>query len=201
MKYRALRLSSLPFMVLLLAIAPALPVAAQVPEGVRVSEDYQEWADSNRDGMLQPPEIDELTRVFLRFLGEPHPANSPLDTLFDGNRDRRIGPDEIDHVWMDIVLPRLLRLLPTNPEAARLVDLNDDARLEPDEAHLVVEYLRNPASMKPHKAAPPVDIRIDFNRDGRIVPEEVQRFREQIVRAAVLLPPEVELPGGVEEGA
>ncbi len=196
MKYRILRFSSIPFLALLLAIAPTLPLAAQLPEGVRVTEDYQAWADGNHDGMLQPPEIDELTRAFLRFLGEPHPANNPLDTLFDENRDRKIGPDEIDHVWMDIILPRLQRLLPTNPEAARLVDLNDDGRLVPDEARLVVEYLRNPASMKPHKASPPVDVRIDANRDGRIGADEVARFREQLVRAAVLLPPEVGLPGG-----
>ncbi|OHD68730.1 MAG: hypothetical protein A2177_03700 [Spirochaetes bacterium RBG_13_68_11] len=196
MKYRIPRFSSLPFVVLLLAISPALPLAAQMPEGAPVTEDYQAWADGNHDGMLQPVEIDELTKVFLRFFGEPHPANNPLDTLFDSNRDRKIGPDEIDRVWMDIILPRLQRLLPTNPEAARLVDLNNDGRLEPDEARLVVEYLRNPASMKPHKASPPVDVRIDENRDGRIGPDEVARFREQLVRAAVLLPPEVGLPGG-----
>jgi tetratricopeptide (TPR) repeat protein len=196
MKNRTLRFSSLPFMVLLLAITPTPPSAAQAPEGVRVTEDYTAWADGNHDGVLQPVEIDGLTKAFLRLLGEPHPANNPLDTLFDGNRDRKIGPDEIDHVWMDIILPRLQRLLPTNPEAARLVDLNDDARLEPDETRLVVEYLRNPASLKPHKAAPPVDVRVDFNRDGRVVPDEVLRFREELVRGAVLLPPEVGLPGG-----
>jgi tetratricopeptide (TPR) repeat protein len=196
MKYRILRLSPIPFVALLLAIAPTLPLAAQMPDGVPVTEDYQAWADGSHDGMLQPVEIGELMKAFFRFLGGPHPANNPLDTLFDQNRDRKIGPDEIDHVWMDIILPRLQRLLPTNPEAARLVDLNDDGRLAPDEAHLVVEYLRNPASLQPHKASPPVDTRADANRDGRITADEAAGFREQIVRAAVLLPPEVGLPGG-----
>jgi len=199
MKYRGPRSSFLPLAALLLAIVSPRALAARMPEGVRVTEDYQEWADGNHDGMLQPPEIDELTRAFLRFLGEPHPANDPLDLLFDGNRDRTIGPDDIDHVWMDIVLPRLPRLLPTNPEAARLVDLNDDGRIGLDEARLVVEYLRNPASVKPHKAVPPVDVRVDGNRDGRIVPDEVARLREQIVRAAVLLPGEGG-PAGPEGG-
>jgi tetratricopeptide (TPR) repeat protein len=196
MENRILRLSSIPFMVLLVAIVPPLPVAGQVPGGVPVSAEFQMWADGNHDAMLQPVEIGELMKAVLRFLGEPHPANNPLDTFWDMNHDGKIGPDEIDRVWMEIMLPRLQRLLPTNPEAARLVDVNDDGRIGPDEARLVIDYLRDRASLQPHKASSPVDGRVDVNRDGRISAGEAAGFREQLVRAAVLLPPEGEVPGG-----
>ncbi len=81
--------------------------------------------------------------------------------------------------------------------------MNDDGGIQPDEARMVVEYLRDRASLLPHKASSPVDARIDANRDGRVGTDEAAGFREQVVRAAVLLPPEVELPGGqwvVERG-
>jgi hypothetical protein len=121
--------------------------------------------------------------------------------MFDGNRDNKLGPDEINRAWMEIILPRLQRLLPTNPEAARLVDLNDDGRLVLDEARLVIDYLRDRASLQPHKASSPVDGRADANRDGRVSADEAAGFREQLVRAAVLLPPEGEVPGGQREVA
>jgi hypothetical protein len=77
MRYRILHFSSIPFIALLFSIAPTLPLAAQVPEGVPVSADFQVWADGNHDGMLQPVEIGELMKAFLRLLGEPHPASTP----------------------------------------------------------------------------------------------------------------------------
>jgi hypothetical protein len=195
MKCRAFRFSSILAIVLFLAIAAMPQAGAQVRDGVPVSAEFQVWADGNHDGMLQPREADELIGATMRFLAEPHPANNPLDAFWDANRDGGIGPDEIDRVWMDVVFPRLPRLLPTNPEAARLVDLNDDARIVPDEARLVVEYLRDRASLQPHKVSSPVDGKVDANRDGRLSADEIARFRDQIIRAAILLPGEGASPG------
>jgi hypothetical protein len=192
------RILGFPFLLstVLILIAASIPqAAAQVREGVPVSAEFQVWADGNRDGMLQPPEVEEFMRAAVRFLGEPHPANTPLDTIWDVNHDGRIGPEEIDRVWLEVVVPCLARLLPMNPEAGRLVDVNDDGRIVLDEAHLIVEHLRAPAFLQPHRGSSPVDGKADFNRDGRVSPDEAAGFREQIIRAAMLLPGEGGPPG------
>lgn len=190
MMCRFLRCPVLASVLLLLVIASVPPAVAQAREGVPVSSEFHVWADGNRDGMLQPPELDELLRAVMRFFGEPHPANNPLDRLWDANHDGGIGPDEIDRAWMEVILPRLMRLLPTNPEAGRLVDLNDDGTIVPDEARLVVEQVRSRAFLQPHRGSSPVDGKADFNRDGRVGPDEIAGFREGLIRAAVLLPGE-----------
>lgn len=195
MKYRVLHVAAIASVVLLLAITPIPRAVAQARDGVPVSSDFQVWADGNRDGVLQPPELDGFMRAVMRFFGDPHPADNPLDRLWDANRDGGIGPDEIDRAWMGVIMPRLTRLLPMNPEAARLVDLNDDGRIEPDEARLVVEQLRSRAFLQPHPGSSPVDGKADFNNDGRIGQDEIVGFRERLIRAAVLLPGESNPPG------
>jgi len=180
---------------LLLAILPIVPLASQAPKGVPVSAEFQVWADANRDATLQPAEAEELVRAALRFFGEPHPVENPFDTLLDANHDRRVGSDDIERAWRELVLPRLQRLLPVNPEAARLVDVNGDGRVEPEETLVVVEYLSTPASTQPHRTSSPVDGAIDANRDGRVAADEIAGFRERLVRLAVLLPVPEEAPG------
>ncbi len=115
MKRRILHFSSIPFAVLLFAIVPTLSAGLQVVQGVPVSAEFQAWADGNNDRILQPRECEELVGAVLRFLGEPHPAVNSLDTFLDVNRDGKIGPDEIERAWVEIILPRLQRLLPGKP--------------------------------------------------------------------------------------
>jgi tetratricopeptide (TPR) repeat protein len=173
--------------VVLLLFTTAVPAISQSPESVRVTAGFQAWADGNRDGILQPREIEELVMAALRFFAEPHPAKGEFDTFLDVNHDRKIGLDEIDRAWMEIVLPSLVRLVPGNPETARLVDVNGDGRIDDGEAIGVIEYLAHDrASLQPHKAVSRLDERVDANRNGRVEADEIAGFRERIVGAAML---------------
>jgi hypothetical protein len=158
------------------------------------------WADANGDWNLQPGEVELLVQAVLGLLAEPHPVANPLDAFLDANGDRRIGLDEIDHAWMEVVLPRLQSLLQVDPEAVRLVDTNDDGRIDDAEAPRAVEFLaHDPAARLPHVAVSPVDARVDANGDGWVGAEEVAGFRQMLVRAVVLLI-EREVRGGLGLG-
>jgi len=86
-------MNKLAFMVVaLLGMLAALPLAAQTPVSVRVTAEYQAWADGNHDGMLQPDEAEGLMRTVMRFFGEPHPADNDFDGFLDVNHDGKIVP-------------------------------------------------------------------------------------------------------------
>ncbi len=173
---------------LLIAIAAAPPIASQAPPVSSVPPDVVAWADADHDWILQPGEVDRLVQSVLALLAEPHPVANPLDAFMDLNGDHRIGLDEIDRAWMEMILPRLQRLLPTDPEAVRLVDANDDGRIDDAEALRAVEYLaHDQAARLPHVAVSPVDARVDANRDGWVGSDEIAGFRGMLVRAVVLL--------------
>jgi tetratricopeptide (TPR) repeat protein len=174
--------------VLFLALATALPIASQTPAGTKIPPDVVAWADADRNWILQPDEVDRLVQAVLGLLAEPHPVTNPLDAFLDANGDHRIGLDEIDRAWMEVVLPRLQSLPQVDPEAMKLVDANDDGRIDDAEALRVVEFLaHDPAALQPHAVVSPVDARVDANRDGRVNTDEIAGFRRVLVRAVVLL--------------
>ncbi len=55
---------------------------------------YQEWADFNRNGELEPEELEELINAVRHLLTEPHDNLTPLDELADLNEDGTIDEDE-----------------------------------------------------------------------------------------------------------
>jgi hypothetical protein len=174
--------------VLLIAIASAPPIASQEPAGMPVPPEVVAWADGNRDWILQPDEVDRLVQAILAFLTEPHPVGNPFDSFLDANGDHRIGLDEIDRTWMELILPRLQRLLPADPGAVKLVDANDDGRIDEAEAMRAVDFLaHDQAALLPHVAVSPVDARVDVNRDGWVGTDEIAGFRGMLVRGVVLI--------------
>jgi hypothetical protein len=157
------------------------------------------WADGNHDGFLSMGECEQLVAATLRFFAEPHRVANELDSFLDANLDGGIGPDEIDRAWLEVVLPRLERILPLSPEAARFVDVNDNGVVEPDERRLAAEYLQDHRSLEPHPAVSPIDARVDANHDGRVGTDEIAAVREQLVRAAVLAPMDAGPPRFLDE--
>ena len=57
--------------------------------------DLQVWADANRNGFLEPNQIDRLTIATIELLMGPHPGRTPLDGMFDLNSDGRIDEREV----------------------------------------------------------------------------------------------------------
>lgn len=115
------------------------------------------------------------------------PVSANFQAWADGNRDGRIGPDEIERAWRELLLPRLLRLLAANPEAARLVDVNGHGRVGADEIAGFRERIVRVAVLLPVPAEVPggrpergrrfLDELADVNGDGNVDPEE-ERQRE-----------------------
>ncbi len=180
------RLGRLSLAFCILSLVP-LHVAAQEP---RARSESQLWADTNGDGSLQPPEIQRLVEAGLALYRGPHPGGTPADGQADLNRDGFIGPDEIDRA-RTLLMDQLPRLPQTNPDLSRLLDLDGNGLLDRREAQVVVEYLWvDPATQAPHPSTRPLDRVADRNGDGMVGDDEVEWLRSEVVRGALLLPPE-----------
>ena len=174
---------------LLAVMSPPHHASCQAPERIRVPGDFQAWADVNRDGFLEPPEIEHLTVAMVELLSGPHPGRSPLDGMFDGNNNGRIDPDELELARMRFFRMQMLRLVEHNPDLARALDLNDNGRIEEGETQLIMEYLFiDVKTREPHRASGPVDRIVDQNRDGRTGGDEFHAFRTRVVLAVALMP-------------
>jgi hypothetical protein len=168
-------------------------------ESFYVAGELQEWADADRDGILEPLEIDILVAAARHLLEEPHQSSTPLDVRLDGNHDGWIGPDEIERAWQGLVLPRLLRLPEKDPGLAELLDLDRDGRFTGTDADAVVlEFLYRYRSLQDSTPVSSfLDERIDANRDGWVEPGEVDGFRENLLRTVMLMLLEPVSPDGI----
>jgi tetratricopeptide (TPR) repeat protein len=163
--------------------------AAQVDERPRVSSDLQVWADENRNGFLEPHEVERLTVATIELLLGPHPGRTPIDGMFDLNGDGIIDPDELLRARTRFFRAQVLRLVERNPELARELDLDDNGRIDEREADLVTGYLFVDEKVRePHRVASPIDRIADRNRDGRVGPDEVDLLRGRVARAVSLMP-------------
>lgn len=165
------------------------PLPAQLREQPRVAGEIQAWADVNRNGLLEEREIGELVAAATSLLQNPHDVRTPLDGLFDMNRDGVVGPDELMRARTLFFRAQLVGLEQRNPEAARLVDVLDDGRVDEEEAQLALDLLFiEPGAREPRKVQSPMDGRIDANRDGRIDLAEIEGFRVTLIRSVILHP-------------
>ncbi|TFG63560.1 MAG: hypothetical protein E4H36_05315 [Spirochaetales bacterium] len=175
------------------------PGAGQPMEPVPVSSDIQVWADENKNGRLEPGELEKLTSALYRLLKEgAHSAQNPLEVIFDRNKDGFIGPEERDFAREVFFRRQLMEMPGTFPQAARQIDFNDNGRIEPQETQLVIDNLfLAPEQSKPHKVNNPFDKRIDANRDGTVDEQELRQATAFIVSRTAAMPfPMEELAGG-----
>ncbi len=179
-----------------LALAPAAVVGAGGSREAAAKEptrpltgDWQEWADANRNRVLEPEEAQRLVQALAGLVREPHPVGTPLDEWFDRDHNGRIEPPELMEARQVFFGARFLRLAEVAPEAAERLDFNRNRRIDPEE----VEYLRDflffiPRLREPRRVTTPQDTAMDLNGDKRLDAGELQRIGRQMVRIAALVP-------------
>jgi len=173
--------------------APTQPVA----EGaIRVVSPLQGWADHDGNGMLEGPEVEQITGSILRLIGarEDYPVENPLDEMFDLERDGRVdGADRGRARWI-FLIGGFRRLYNHNPDLARMYDLNDDGVVDNNEAWSFVDLLLEDEQGLgvPHDSRFPADRQMDANRDGFVDEEEIGAFRGLLLRTVASFPFEPE---------
>ena len=155
-----------------------------------VAGNYQEWADFNRNGQLEPEEFEELINAVRHLLTEPHDNATPLDELFDYNHDSFIDPGELERARQEYFGFLIRRFGEEAPDAAReLFDLNGDGRSEPEERRLALEIIFNPDEINVMERLPDKVKRLyDRNRDGRVEEFEVRETRFILLKILALAP-------------
>ena len=147
------------------------------------------WADFNRNGSLEPEEIEDLVRAVIALVREPHDSKSPVDEFFDRNRNGHIDREEMErarHVFFELQLARLYEFA---PEIANQIDLNRDRMIERGETEMVRDFLfYDPGLRRPHRVSNPLDERLDWNGNGFIDKEEIRRSTIELFRTVSLLP-------------
>jgi tetratricopeptide (TPR) repeat protein len=118
---------------------------------------------------------------------EPHPGRTPLDGLFDANRDGRLSLDEVQRARAELFRARLVTLPHLDPGSARLADLNDDGALDDREVQQVLEWLfADPHARGAHAVTSPVDRKADANGDGKTGGDEFGAYFTRLVRAVAV---------------
>lgn len=157
-------------------------------QSIPIPGDFQSWADANRNGTLEPDDIERLTVGTLELLSGPHNVRNPLDEKFDANGDGRISMEEVQAARTGWFLTQLAALGQRNPAVVKLVDANNDGRIDTREAQLAAEFIFSAEAKKPHPVSSPLDKLVDANSNRRVEEGEFDAFRAQLLRAAALLP-------------
>ena len=153
-------------------------------EPVPVVSALQAWADGDGSGTLEPPEARVLRKAILRLVRTPHPAENPLDAMFDANGDRRIERSEgiaAGHILVDEQIKTLYR---HDPEQARRLDPNGDGWLMFYERHVAFA----PVVFDELPPGTPNSQIADSNGDGQIDDKEKQQHVARIVGIVMRLP-------------
>lgn len=175
--------------------APGKQPPGQPSSGVpaaenRVAGGFQAWADANRNGILEPGEMEDLVRAVTLLVREPHPGRTPVDGMFDRNRDGSIDPEEMMQARRLLLREQLRRLYRHDPELARVFDINEDGWIGLFEIAPFNDLLLFPEARRPRQARGPFEQRMDGNRDGFIDEREIREFINRMLRRIVLLPVE-----------
>jgi len=162
-------------------------------EPPRVSSFFQEWADENRNGKIEDSEMEWLMFEVHAMLFYPHPVETPLAEIFDGNENGFIDEVENDffrEYFYGRSLPRLFEEIdPGHREI--LADMDGNGQIDPFEVESVQEYLfrTNPeegiGDMNPEN---PIWRKLDWNHDGEIEFEENMEYYWNLVSSLALMP-------------
>jgi len=106
---------------------------------------YQHLADFDRDGFLNPEEMDELTGWTLRLTSGVHPVETPADEFFDRNGDGVIDEEESWEAG-DFLFYSAIDKMWTYHEgwAMEVLDLDGDGRISNREVDEIVEMIVDP---------------------------------------------------------
>ena len=153
-----------------------------------MASEFQEWADGNRNGMLEPPELREVLEAVRALIQEPHPVRTPVDEFFNLDGDGEISPKEMIAARNFIFREQLRRIYQYDPDLARLFNLNNDEWISLGEIEPFMDLLFIPETREPREAMGPLERRADRNRDGFVDEGEFEDFARQIFAIAALLP-------------
>lgn len=157
-----------------------------------VAGKYQEWADRNSNRQLEPEEFEELVSAVRLLLKKPHDSVTPLDRIFDMNRDEFLDAGEIERAreeYFGILIYRFGKK--TRDESIELFDLNRDGKSEPEERRRSLEIIFNLDKIRKADSLPEdVVVLLDRNHDGRIEKFEVEETGFRILEILALMPHE-----------
>jgi Ca2+-binding EF-hand superfamily protein len=139
-----------------------------------------EWADLNQDGDLSGDEINDLGDVVRSVIRNPGLVRNLLDSYFDRNRDRHIGPAESERARELLYHEQLEHLLELDPEfTGPIVDVNSNGRIDERERDMLFEQLlARPEPIDPpqRRVSNALDQGIDRNGDGILEAPEQWHF-------------------------
>jgi Ca2+-binding EF-hand superfamily protein/PBP1b-binding outer membrane lipoprotein LpoB len=161
---------------------------AEDMEPPKVASEFQAWADGNRNGILERPELEEFLEAVRVLIQAPHPLRSPADEFFDLERDGEIDHREMIEARGFIFLEQLRKIYRYDPNIARLFDFNGDEWISIWEIAPIKDILFIPEFREPREARGHLERRIDRNRDGFADEEEFDQFARRIFVVAALLP-------------
>jgi len=175
---------------------------AEDREPPRVAGEFQEWADGNRNGVLEPPELREFLEAVRALIQEPHPIRTPVDELFNLDGDGEISHREMIAARNLIFREQLRRIYHYDPDIARLFDFNNDEWISFREVEPFMDLLFIPETRQPREARGPLERRADRNRDGFVDEGELEDFARRVFAVAALLPlaPEAGRQRAVDKG-
>ncbi|MBA7660950.1 hypothetical protein ES703_68956 [subsurface metagenome] len=97
---------------------------AREQKAPRVASDFQAWADGNRNGILEPPELREFLEAVRALFRELHPVRTPVDEFFDLDRNGQIDLEEFTKARNILFREQPRRLYQYDPDLAKLLDAN-----------------------------------------------------------------------------
>ncbi len=173
--------------------APTEPLA----EGaIRVVSPLQEWADHDGNGVLEGPEVEEITQAIARLFKarEDYPVENPLDEMFDLERDGRIDGADRNRARNILLIEGFRSLHDYNPDLALVYDLDGDGVVSSGEAWSFVDLILDDEQGLgvPHDSDRPADRQMDANRDGFVDEGEIEFFREVLLGTVASFPFEPE---------
>jgi len=163
-------------------VGEVLPPEQAMGGEIRVNSALQEWADGNGNGVLEPPEFEQLKRAMLAIMREPHFVKNPLGVMFDWNGDGYINRLEQQSAARILIDEQLRRLPLMDPEMAQFFNLEGDDYLqyyETDFVHSVVVW---------NNVWPEFMDRIDEDRNGEVDQGEIDAYIDRLCRILARLP-------------
>jgi Ca2+-binding EF-hand superfamily protein len=164
-----------------------LPAEGREPP--RVASDFQAWADGNRNGVLEPPELQELLEAVRLLVSDVHAVRTPVDECFDFNRDGEVGILEKRQAQLILFREQPRRFYQYDPDLARQFDpVERHPQIILWEAERLLQQVIDPRLRLPREASDPLDRKIDRNGDGRLDNEELEAFTRRLFVVCALMP-------------
>jgi hypothetical protein len=143
-----------------------------------------EWADLNHDGDLSGDEIYDLGEAVRTVVRNPDLVHNLLQSYFDTNRDRHIGPAESERARELLYDEQLEHLLELDPEfSGPIADVNSNGRIDGEEQDMLFEQLLarpEPVDPPERRVSNPLHQGIDRNGDGILGTPEQWNFMMRV---------------------